>query len=42
MENLEFRNWAIKRIGEHYGLPIQKGKAIEELGELIVTLQKIY
>lgn len=40
MKNLEFHNWAIKSIGEHYGLPLQKGKAIEELGELIVALQK--
>lgn len=40
MKDLEFHNWAIKSIGEHYGLPIQKGKAIEELGELIVALQK--
>lgn len=40
MENLELHNWAIKSIGEYYGLPIQKGKAIEELGELIVALQK--
>nr|DAR80446.1 MAG TPA: nucleoside triphosphate pyrophosphohydrolase [Caudoviricetes sp.] len=40
MKDLDFCNLAIEQIGGHYGLPLQKGKAIEELGELIVALQK--
>ena len=40
MKDLDFQDWSINEIGSHYGLPLQKGKAIEELGELIVALQK--
>ena len=40
MKDLDFQDWSINKIGSHYGLPLQKGKAIEELGELIVALQK--
>jgi len=40
MKDLDFQDWAVNEIGNHYGLPLQKGKAIEELGELIVALQK--
>lgn len=40
MKDLDFQDWAVNEIGNHYGPPLQKGKAIEELGELIVALQK--
>lgn len=35
-----FTKKSIKKIASHYGLPIQKVKTVEELGELIVVLQK--